>query len=167
MKPLVSYKFFNEIIKFIENYWYRKRNFYPGYFFVYPRLNQSLNRRFDYIIVGNNRYKFKRNMDDLLDRCFEQLGTSLDGKLSWYIDKISQVKVSFFVRIKKPRGKILNDDLNYLCDNVQRISENTYKKFAEHSIEFCYAFFPYFKLVKCYGNYHCHFVVLRRDYQHD
>ena len=57
MKPLLSYKFFKEIIKYIKNYWYRKQKFYPGYFFVYPKLNQSLKWCLDYIIAGNNRYK--------------------------------------------------------------------------------------------------------------
>ena len=60
MKPLVSYKFFNEIIQFIKIFWYHKQKFYPGYFFIYPRLNQSLKWGFSYIIIGNNRYKLKK-----------------------------------------------------------------------------------------------------------
>ena len=60
MKPLVSYKFFNEIIQFIKIFWYHKQKFYPGYFLIYPRLNQSLKWGFSYIIIGNNRYKLKK-----------------------------------------------------------------------------------------------------------
>ena len=124
MSLMNSYKFFKKIINFIKSYWYRRQKFYPVYFFVYPKLNQSLQWRFDYIIVGNNRYKSKKNMDNLLDRFFEQLEISLTQKFPRYIAKFSQVKGSFFVLIKKPRGKFLNDDLKYLCDKVQYISEN-------------------------------------------
>ena len=33
MRPLFSYKFFKEIIKFIKNYWYHRQKFYARYFF--------------------------------------------------------------------------------------------------------------------------------------
>ena len=46
-KQLISYKFFNEIVKFIKNFWHQRQKFYPGYFFVYPKLNQSIKCRFD------------------------------------------------------------------------------------------------------------------------
>ena len=124
MSLMNSYKFFKKIINFIKSYWCHRQKFYPVCFFVYPKLNQSLQWRFDYIIVGNNRYKSKKNMDNLLDRFFEQLEISLTQKFPRYIAKFSQVKGSFFVLIKKPRGKFLNDDLKYLCDKVQYISEN-------------------------------------------
>ena len=83
-------------------------------------------------------------MDDLLDRLLEQLEICLTQKFSCYIVKLSESKGSFFALIKKPTGKILKDDLKYLCDKVQYISENIYKKFAEDSKEFCYDFFPCF-----------------------
>ena len=127
MKPLVSYKFFKKIINFIKSYWYHRQKFYPVYFFVYPKLNQSLQWCFDYIIVGNNRYSSKKNMDNLLDRFFEQLEISLTQKFPHYAAKVSQVKGSFFALIKKPREIFLNDDLKYLCDKVQCISENIKK----------------------------------------
>ena len=63
-------------------------------------------------------------MDNLLDRFLEQLEISLTQKFPRYIAKVSQVKGSFCVLIKKPRGKFLNDDLKYLCDKIQYISEN-------------------------------------------
>ena len=56
MKPLLSYEFFNDMIKFIRKFWNCRQKFYPGYLFVYPKLKQSLKWRFDYIIVNNNRY---------------------------------------------------------------------------------------------------------------
>ena len=102
MKPLVLYKFIKEMRKFIKFFRYLRQKFYPGYFFVHPKLNQSLKWRFDYIIIGNNRYKFKKNMDDLLHRVFEQMESSLMRKFPCYIVKVSQVKGSFFVLIRKP-----------------------------------------------------------------
>ena len=105
-------------------------------------------------------------MDDLLDRFFEQLESSLTSKFPRYIVKISQNKGSLFNLIRKPRGKISNDDLKYLCDNVQLVSEKRHKKFSEHSKEFCYGFSPYFKLIKSYRNYHYHFLLVRKDHKY-
>ena len=62
MRPLVSYKFFMAIINFAKNYWCHRQKFYPVFFFVYPKLNQSLKWRFDYIIVSNNKYKLKKKI---------------------------------------------------------------------------------------------------------
>ena len=60
VKPLVAYKFFKEIINFVRIYWNNRNKFYPGYFFLYPKLNQTLKWRFDYIIITNNRFKGKK-----------------------------------------------------------------------------------------------------------
>ena len=80
--------------------------------------------------------------------------------------QVSQVKESFYILVKKPRGKILGDNLKNLFDKIKYISERICNKFAEDCNEFCYNFFPYFKLVRCYGNYHNHFLVVRKDYQY-
>ena len=58
MKPLTSYEFFKEMI--ITRYWNSRKKFFLQCFFLYPRLNQSLKWRFDYIIVANNKFKGKR-----------------------------------------------------------------------------------------------------------
>lgn len=48
IKTLLSYQFFEEIIEFLKKYW--KKNYsFPGYFFIYPKLNQSLKWRYGYI----------------------------------------------------------------------------------------------------------------------
>ena len=73
--------------------------------------------------------------------------------------KVSQVKGSFFALVKKARVKNLNDDRKCLYDNVKCISENIYQKYAEYSRDLSYGYFPFFKLVKGYGNYHYHFLV--------
>ena len=53
-------------------------------------------------------------MDDLLHRSFEKLERSLKREFYQYIVKLSQVKRSFYVLIRKPRGNILGGDLNIL-----------------------------------------------------
>ena len=103
-------------------------------------------------------------MDNLLDRFFKELEFRLKSQFRRYIVKTSELGGSFFVLVKKPRGKILNDDRAFLYENVQRISQNIYKKYAENCTEFSYRYFTYFKLVKCYGNYHYHFLVVKKDY---
>ena len=60
VKPLILYELFKDIIKFSKNLWSRRRKLYPGYFFVYPMLNQSIKWRSDYIIINRNRYKLRK-----------------------------------------------------------------------------------------------------------
>ena len=56
----------------------------------------------------------EKKMEDLLDRVYKKLEAPLERKFCRYIVKVSQVKGSFYVLIRKPRGKILNNDLNNL-----------------------------------------------------
>ena len=104
-------------------------------------------------------------MEDLLDRFYENIEFSLKRKFSRYIVKVSQVKGSFYVLIRKPREKILNVDSNFMFENVKYISEKICRKFTENSSSFRYKFFPYYKLVRCYGSYQYYFLVIRKDYQ--
>ena len=103
-------------------------------------------------------------MEALLDRFYEDLDSALWEMFWRYIVKVSELKGCFFVLVKKPRGKILNEDIKVLCDNVQKISEVIYRKYPCNSSEFERQYFPYFKLVKSYGNYHYHFLVVKKDY---
>ena len=45
MKPQLSYEFCNDMIRFIRKFWNWRQKFYPGYFFVYPKLKQSIKWR--------------------------------------------------------------------------------------------------------------------------
>ena len=47
VKRLLSYRSFEEIIKFVKNYWQKRKFFFPGYFFIYRKLNQSLKWKSD------------------------------------------------------------------------------------------------------------------------
>ena len=44
---------------FIERYWKKRKIFYPGYYFIYPQLNQSIKWRFDYVFKVKNKPKNK------------------------------------------------------------------------------------------------------------
>ena len=81
-----------------------------------------------------------------------------------YIVKIPQVKGSFYVLIRKPRGKILNQNLKNVIDTVTNISDKFFNKYAEKWNDFKYKFFAYFKLVRSYGRNQYHFLVVRKDY---
>ena len=103
-------------------------------------------------------------MDELLDRLFESLQFSFRRKFSRYIIKVSEVRGSFYVHVKKPRVKILADNLRNLFNDVKYISEETYNKFADDSKWFHCEYFPCFKLMRNYGNCQCHFLVVKKDY---
>ena len=104
-------------------------------------------------------------MDDVLDRFFERFEFSFRREFSHFVITNLQVKGSFYVLVKKLRGKILGDNLKnlYLFDEVKYISERIYYKFTDNCKEFLHNYFPYFKLVRCYGNYQYNFLVVRKD----
>lgn len=107
-------------------------------------------------------------MDELLHRFFWKVGVCFSTWIfSTYIVKIPEVKGSFYVLIKKPRRKILGDNLKNLLDKVKQISEKERNKFAEDYNTFQYNYFRHFKLVKYYGNYQYHFLAIRKDYQYE
>lgn len=107
-------------------------------------------------------------MEELLDKLYEKLEFNLQQEFSRYIVKVSQVKGLFYVLIKKPGGKILGKSLKNMIDDVKYISEKVYKSILINQIQrFRYKSFPYFKLVRCYGNYQYHFLVVRQDYQYE
>ena len=106
-------------------------------------------------------------MDELLDRFYENLQFNLQREFSRYILKVSQVIGSYYVLIKKPRGKTIGESLKNLFENVKYISERLYKKFSDQSDRFRYKFFLYFKFIRSYGNNQYHFLVVRQDYQYE
>ena len=75
-------------------------------------------------------------MEALLDRLFESLESNLQYEFLRYIVKVSQVKESFYVLIKKPRGKILRDNMKQAFKDVKYLSENLYKRFSNQSTTF-------------------------------
>ena len=50
-KPLIQYPFYKQIITFIRKYWYNREYFCEPYILKYPKLNQSIKWRFDYVIA--------------------------------------------------------------------------------------------------------------------
>ena len=64
--------FFEDITYFIKNYFQKRKYFYPGYYFIYSRLNQSLKWHFDYGVLVKSKPTTKK-IEDLLDRFYEKL----------------------------------------------------------------------------------------------
>ena len=81
-------------------------------------------------------------MDKLLDKFFESLEFSFCHEFFCYIIKVSEVKGSFYVLVKKLRGKILGDNLRNLFNGVKYISEKIYNKFPDDYKSFRYNYFP-------------------------
>ena len=103
-------------------------------------------------------------MNVLLDRFYEDLEHEVKVQFKEYYVKVSELNSSFFVLVKRRRGKILGEKKKFLFDSLERISKEIYNKYAEFSKVFEHEFFPYFKLVKSYGSYHFHFLVVKKDY---
>ena len=102
-------------------------------------------------------------MDALLDRFYEEIEYAMKNKFREYITKLSELNSSFFVLIKKYRGKIFGEKQKFMFETVKEITENVDKQYALHSKEFEQQYFPYFKLVKSYRNYQFHFLVVKKD----
>ena len=98
-------------------------------------------------------------MESDLDKMFEDFEKSFHNEFSglFYHVKVSQVKSSFYVLIKKKREMLFGEKRQQLFDKVRDISENIYKNYARNSARIMYQYFPYYKLIHNYGNYHFHF----------
>ena len=53
-------------------------------------------------------------MDALLDRLYEDIKYSVKNRFKGYIIKVSELNSSFFVLVKRYRGKILGDRQKHL-----------------------------------------------------
>ena len=106
-------------------------------------------------------------MDQALDKLFETLEFNIQREFSRYHVKISQVKGSFYVLIRKPRRNILGEIFKNMADDVKYISEKVCRKFSKQSSRFRYKYFPYFKLVRWYSDKKYHFLVVKQDDQYE
>ena len=104
-------------------------------------------------------------MDGLFDRFFEDMEAAVNSRFPDYFDKVSELNGTFFVLIKLPRGKIFGFRRKVLFDDLKKVTEDVYNKYPERSFKFRMSHFPYFKLVKSYGGYHFHFLVVKKEYR--
>ena len=103
-------------------------------------------------------------MNNLLDRFFDDLEYAVKSQFGEYIVKVSEFKFSFFVLIKRRRGKILGLKRKHMFENLKKISKEIYDKYSRLSSTFYRNYFPYFKLVENYDGYHFHFLVIKKEY---
>ena len=80
-------------------------------------------------------------MDNLLDRFYEDLDYEVKMRFTDYYVKVSQLKSSFSVLVKQPRGKILGDKRDFLFATIKRISEELYYEYCKLSCVFEKGFF--------------------------
>ena len=49
--------------------------------------------------------------------------------------------------------------------NVQNIAESIYQNYSRNFPEITYGYFPYFKFIRNYGNYHFHLLIIRKEHK--
>ena len=75
-------------------------------------------------------------MDTMLDRFFEEIERSVKENLKQYYLKVSEMNGSFFVLVKRRRGKILVEKQKFLFDTLQKLAGDIYLKFLNRSFFF-------------------------------
>ena len=108
--------------------------------------------------------KLKEKIDIVLDRIYKDIEFSVLKEFPQYIVKVSQVKKCFYVLVRKPRGKILGKKQKKLFETVESITKNIYHNYVSDCSNLRYSFFLYSKLVGNFGDYHFHFLVIRKEY---
>ena len=69
------------------------------------------------------------------------------------------------VLIRKKRGKIFESKRDEMFRTLQNITESIYQNYSRNYPEITYNYFPYFKLIRNYGNYHFHFLAMRKEHK--
>ena len=110
-------------------------------------------------------------MESALDKMFEDIHRSISKQFSdlLYYTGVSQVKGFFFILIRKKRGKVFSSRRNKMFkiikQNVQNIAESIYQNYSRNFPEITYGYFPYFKFIRNYGNYHFHFLIIIKEHK--
>ena len=65
-------------------------------------------------------------MNNLLDRLFDELEYAVRSQFGEYIVKLSELKSSFFVLIKRKRSKTLRLKGKQMFENLKKITEKIY-----------------------------------------
>ena len=79
-------------------------------------------------------------MECSLERMFDDLQLSLSREFPGYLYhvKVSEVRKSFYVLIRKKRGEILGDSREELFENVKNITENVHNNYARNCNKITY-----------------------------
>ena len=101
------------MIEYIKRYWNERTKFFRFFFFFCTQDRiRAWNGILTILLLPIINLEEKVNMDELFDEFFETLEFKFQREFSRYIVKISQVQgSSFYGLTKKPRGKILGDNL--------------------------------------------------------
>ena len=75
-------------------------------------------------------------MDTMLDRFFEETERNVKENFKQYYVKVSEMNGSFFVLLRKRRGKILGEKQKFLLNTLQNLTEDIYLKFSSRSFFF-------------------------------
>ena len=75
-------------------------------------------------------------MDTMLDRFFEETERNVKENFKQYYVKVSEMNGSFYVLVKRRRGKILGEKQKFLLDTLQKLTKDIYLKFPNRSCFF-------------------------------
>ena len=98
---------------------------------------------------------------------YKDIEFSVSKEFPQYIIKVSQVKKSFHVLVKKLRSKVLVKKQKMLFETIESITKNIYHNYTRDCSNLRYSFLPYFRLVRNFCDYHFHFLVIRRNVQYE
>ena len=154
-KPLFEHRNYKQIIRFIRKYSEDRIMFCEPYVLNFPKLSQSIKWRHEYILAIKKSTAFD-TMDAMLDRFFEEVERNFKENFKQYRVEVSEMSGSFFVLVKRRRGKILGEQQKLLFDTLKKLTEDTYLKFSNMYSIFEKSYIPYFRLAKSYGIFHFH-----------
>ena len=98
---------------------------------------------------------------------FKELRPTISANFPSYvfITNVTESKNgSISVMVRKKRGKGLGEQKLKLFETVKNISECVYKDYSQRSRFVLVKYFPYFRLLRNYSNYHFQFLVISNEY---
>ena len=95
---------------------------------------------------------------------FKELRSAISANFPSYVFIINVAESKNGSMVRKKRGKGLGEQKLKLFETIKNISECVYKYYSQRSRFVLVNYFPYFRLLRNYSNYHFHFLVISNEY---
>ena len=103
-KPLMAYLLLDEIISFIEQYWFRKKLFFQAIFCLSSHESKFEGEKPFHFFVEKQNNKFFLKMDSVLERMYEDIEFSVSKEFPQYIVSLTGQEI-FLCFDKKKKQK--------------------------------------------------------------
>ena len=160
-KPLISYPFFHGIINLVADRWKERKIFFSFYEMIYPKLNGSMKWKNDCIFLRENK---KMQREQILEEMSNDLLDNIKKHFPEEFYIIESKGGSFYLMIRKKRGKIVSENRKKMFDKIEDICNCIYNDYSQRQDFILRNYFRYFRLLKHYSNYHFHFLILKHRY---